>query len=175
MEDDMKAKDIDGCENCPLLDNHCSGGMKSDSRGMPIEPPCCSWSPDDEISEEDLDMKVEAQIEDEEEQRQFEEKLRLKKEEKNEKARQSRIHVYSETQQINKLKRKYRGLARLKSFGSALSITNKIMRMPKDSKVERAKTIIDLEMEVILSDIEKIKIIKKQKLKELRRNRTNHA
>lgn len=45
------AKDIDGCSVCPLYKSDCSGGWTSDSGGMPVEPPCCSWNDDDKIYE----------------------------------------------------------------------------------------------------------------------------
>jgi len=40
------AKDIDGCENCPLS----CGGWKSDGNGEPVEPPCMSWNDDTIVS-----------------------------------------------------------------------------------------------------------------------------
>lgn len=45
------AKDITGCEDCPLYEKDCPGGMTSGSGGEPIEPPCTSWNDDDLICE----------------------------------------------------------------------------------------------------------------------------
>lgn len=47
----MKAKDINECEDCPLKDNDCPGGYTSGPTGKPIEPPCCSWNDDTDVSE----------------------------------------------------------------------------------------------------------------------------
>lgn len=45
------ARDIDDCSVCPLYEKDCSGGWTSGGGGTPIEPPCCSWSGDEEIYE----------------------------------------------------------------------------------------------------------------------------
>lgn len=47
----MKAKDITGCDNCPIYKNDCKGGWTSNGRGTPIEPPCTSWNDEDDIYE----------------------------------------------------------------------------------------------------------------------------
>ena len=47
----MKAKDITDCSECPLYENDCKGGMTSNGCGEPIEPPCCGWNEEDEITE----------------------------------------------------------------------------------------------------------------------------
>jgi hypothetical protein len=47
----MKAKDIKGCDNCPLYKNDCKGGWSSDGRGTPVEPPCTGWDDDNDIYE----------------------------------------------------------------------------------------------------------------------------
>lgn len=51
MDEVVLAKDINGCENCPLCGNDCPGGYTSGPGGTPIEPPCCSWSEDTEVYE----------------------------------------------------------------------------------------------------------------------------
>lgn len=45
------AKDIGDCDECPIFCNDCKGSWSSDSNGQPIEPPCCSWKPNDLITE----------------------------------------------------------------------------------------------------------------------------
>ena len=47
----MKAKDISGCDDCPLYGVDCKGGWTSDGMGNPIEPPCGMWDDEDEITE----------------------------------------------------------------------------------------------------------------------------
>jgi hypothetical protein len=49
-----------------------------------------------------------------------------------------------------------------------MSITNEIMREPTDNKVNTSKSKIEIEMENICDEIEKIKEIKKKKLKDLK-------
>ncbi len=43
----MKYRELaekDDCtKHCPFFDDVCPGGMKSNSRGMPIQPPCAYW------------------------------------------------------------------------------------------------------------------------------------
>lgn len=167
----MKAKEIEDCENCPLLGNHCPGGMTSSPGGIPIEPPCCSWSPEDEISEEKMDKEHESYIRELEEEWEFEKKLRVKKEEAKKRRRESMLHVYSETKEINRLKRKYAGLAKLRSLASAFSVTNEIMKIPKNVRVEIGKSKIEQEMDEIILEINRVKKIKNEKLKELRKER----
>ena len=48
--DEMKlAREIEDCDDCPLYGNDCPGGWTGGPNG-PIEPPCCSWNGDEEIS-----------------------------------------------------------------------------------------------------------------------------
>ena len=47
------AKDIHGCDECPLYKKDCSGGWTSSAAGTPIEPPCTSWN-DDTLVYEDM-------------------------------------------------------------------------------------------------------------------------
>ncbi|MSU03549.1 hypothetical protein [Tissierella pigra] len=46
ITEDIYPKDIDGCDNCPLYKKDCSGGFTSSGNGVPIEPPCTSWTDD---------------------------------------------------------------------------------------------------------------------------------
>lgn len=163
----MRASEIEDCESCPLLGNHCSGGVTGSPNGY-IEPPCTSWNPDDEISEEDMDNEQCRYEQLLEKQWEEEEKNKLAKIEKQKRARESRLYVHIEISQIKRLKKRYKALSKLHSIASAFSITNEIMREPKDKNVEYGKTNAELEMDEILLKIESIKAIKKQKLKELR-------
>lgn len=47
----IHASDITDCTECPLYDHDCCGGWSSNGCGTPIEPPCCSWSGNEEIYE----------------------------------------------------------------------------------------------------------------------------
>lgn len=47
----IHASDITDCTECPLYDHDCCGGWSSSGCGTPIEPPCCSWSGNEEIYE----------------------------------------------------------------------------------------------------------------------------
>jgi hypothetical protein len=49
--DEIRAKDIHDCDECPLYEHDCKGGFTSDGNGNPIEPPCCSWNDDTVIYE----------------------------------------------------------------------------------------------------------------------------
>lgn len=51
VDKDIYAKDIDGCETCPLYQKDCGGVWTSNGNGTPIEPPCVSWDDDDLIWE----------------------------------------------------------------------------------------------------------------------------
>ena len=44
--DKKYAKDIHGCDECPLYKNDCPGGWTPSGGGTPVEPPCCSWNDD---------------------------------------------------------------------------------------------------------------------------------
>ena len=48
LTEDILAKDITGCDNCPIEGEDCSGSIGIGSGGYHIEPPCTSWD-DNEI------------------------------------------------------------------------------------------------------------------------------
>lgn len=48
------AKDIDGCDDCPIYGNSCSGGCEGIPGGYK-EPPCASWDEDTLVYEEMYD------------------------------------------------------------------------------------------------------------------------
>ena len=49
--DELKiASEIEDCDDCPLYGNDCPGGWTG-GPNVPIEPPCCLWNGDEEISE----------------------------------------------------------------------------------------------------------------------------
>ena len=50
MAEEKIAREIEDCDGCPLYGNDCPGGWTGGPNG-PIEPPCCSWNGDEEISE----------------------------------------------------------------------------------------------------------------------------
>ncbi len=48
----MTYKEIDGCSQCPLMEEGiCPGGWKASPEGEPVEPPCCSFEDDTDIEE----------------------------------------------------------------------------------------------------------------------------
>ena len=49
MDEEKIAREIEDCDGCPLYGNDCPGGWTGGPNG-PIEPPCCSWNGDEEIS-----------------------------------------------------------------------------------------------------------------------------
>jgi hypothetical protein len=54
--DEVYAKDIHDCDECPLYEHGCTGGLTSDGNGRTIEPPCCSWNDDTVVFEGMYDM-----------------------------------------------------------------------------------------------------------------------
>lgn len=80
----MLYKEIDDCEQCPLLKEEiCTGGWTSFPSGTPIEPPCCGF--DDNT---DLERWIEDYYEN---QRRYEEYLDRKWETEQEKKRKAEI------------------------------------------------------------------------------------
>jgi hypothetical protein len=51
MNNDVKAKNITDCDECPLHKKDCLGGLVSGGAGQPIEPPCTNWNQEDIIFE----------------------------------------------------------------------------------------------------------------------------
>lgn len=49
MDNIVVSSQIEDCEGCPLYREDCPGGWTSGPGGTPIEPPCTSWSGDEEI------------------------------------------------------------------------------------------------------------------------------
>lgn len=103
----MKATDIEDCDNCPLREDHCAGGMTSTPGGMPLEPPCVDWDDDTDLSEyiDGLDnyayeeeIRIEKELEAEEERKQ-------KQKIKNQRASESRWFVRAETREIKRLRK----------------------------------------------------------------------
>jgi hypothetical protein len=95
----MKAKDIEDCDSCPLLNNHCKGCMISSPSGQPIESPCCFWNPEDEISEEIMDGREAEYIRKIEAEQRQQESIKLKKEEK---TSERNNHEYTFTVKLSK-------------------------------------------------------------------------
>jgi hypothetical protein len=169
----MKVKDIEDCSNCPLSNTeYCAGGMTSNPGGTPIEPPCCSWGPEDEIEVEDYESKAIAR--DKYYDRIYEEKKKLeeKRKLKNKRAREARIYVYIETKEIKKLRKRIEANCRLISLANAVSTVNGMMRI-EDSRPSSTKSLLELENKELQNKIKQLKKIKKEKLKELRGKRKN--
>jgi hypothetical protein len=168
----MLVKEMQGCEDCPLLNDQCKGGMTSSPGGEPIEPPCVSWDPDDEV--DDMSDKIEAdQLAYEEHlDREFENEQERKRKQKikTQRAKESRYYVRYETQQINKLYKRIEANNSLQRLANAFSITNVMMNI-KNEKPEQVKSSLEIENDKFRIEIEKIKKLKKQNLKELREQR----
>ena len=73
------AKDIHGCEDCPLYESECLGGWTSGAGGEPIEPPCCNWNDDDEIYDGMIEAAFDAWEQREAEHKKHIRQLRAKK------------------------------------------------------------------------------------------------
>lgn len=72
-------KDIDDCSKCPLYKSECPGGWTSNGAGNPIEPPCTSWSDDDEIWDGMLESQYIKWEESEERRRKYERSMKAKR------------------------------------------------------------------------------------------------
>lgn len=45
-------RDIDDCDKCPAYKDICPGGWRArPTGGTPIEPPCCGWDDDFNVTE----------------------------------------------------------------------------------------------------------------------------
>jgi hypothetical protein len=129
------AEGLDFCEDlCPLRHSgDCPGGMVSGYGGQPIEPPCCSWSEDEDLDE--LPGIIEGRRQAEEDHQHAIYLVKKEKEEKNHIAarrrQESARHVYAENSEIKRLKKRIRGNSNTvhfqRSFGSALNFANSCM------------------------------------------------
>lgn len=168
----MKAKDIEGCEQCPLREEYCSGGMTSGAGGQPIEPPCTSWDDDTELEDlvDNIGASQLAYEEHLDREHEKEKEKKHKQEIKNKRAIESRLHVRSETKKIKRLWKQIESNSRLNSFGRAMSMTNSMFKI-SDDRPDRAVTELERQNEVLKEKIKEIEAIKKTKLKELRKSR----
>ena len=172
----MLYQELEDCDQCPLNDEYCKGGMTSSPSGVPIEPPCTCWNPDDDLDDLYNNM-VEGQrrYEEAEDKRwKKEEEKRKANEEKAKRAREARYITYLETKQITRLRKKIKNnnkfLNFAKSFASAVNMTNEMFGY-EERIVEKPKNILEIENEELQIKIDELEKVKKEKLKELRNKR----
>lgn len=137
----MRFGDIEECEACPLLEEgYCNGGMTSDGRGNPIEPPCVVMDPDDDTDDYiDRVDSAEAYLEEVAER---EEKKRREKQESSEKAKWLSHMTAYERRMVSKLKKaiakREAQVSFMKSMAKAFNTTNEMFgyseRVPEDFK-----------------------------------------
>ena len=165
----MKLGDIEDCAGCPLSDE-CRG--MTCYGGDPIEPPCTSWDPEEEIEDFYDDVQAERLAHEEEIERQWqEEKERKRKNEiKQQRRKESAWHVYAETQKIKSLRKQYESVCYIQGLANAFAMTNEMFGV-EDKKPEQVKSKSQLEKERILKEIDNLKAVKKEKLKELAKSR----
>ena len=172
---DFRDQDLE-CDSCPLNDGEiCPGGMTSNGRGEPVEPPCCSFDDDTDMEEwvrkyyeyqRKCDEAEDARI-----------KAQREKEAKNaiarERRRKSQRHVWHENHEIKLLKQKIAKNERMaefaRSLAEAFNTTNKMFRYGERIEIkERTKT--DIENDEMRERIAELKATKKEKLKAFRKN-----
>lgn len=168
------------CEDCPLNDGECCpGGYTSNGRGEPIEPPCCMFD-DDTDMEEWLDGYYERQSrrEDAEDRRM---RAQKEKEAKNkitqERRRRSKLHVLSETQEIKRLQKRIAAnnsaMRLADSLAFAFNATNEMFGYSERYNAEKAMRPAEIENKELQQRIDELSAIKKQKLKEFRKQYIN--
>ena len=169
----MKYKELEDCEQCPLFNDMCPGGMTFSPSGNPIEPPCTCWNPDDDLDEL-YDSAIASQLAHEEYlERKWKEEndLKKKKEEKAKKAEEARMITHYETSQINKLRKRIKNnnetLSIINSISSAMNMTNEMYGYG-ERIVEKSNHPFKIENEELQVRIEGLDKIRKEKLKQLR-------
>jgi hypothetical protein len=176
----MLYKNMEDCNQCPLLNEFCKGGMTCSPGGMPIEPPCTCWNDDDDLDKIYSDMCDSQRRYEEAEDRRWkrEEEARKKKEEKAKKARQTRWAVRTEQREIVSLRRKIRSNERLLSLAQGMAMaTNFANEMfgYEERLVIAKKNPIESENEKLQTRINELIEIKKEKLKQHRNSQKEVA
>ena len=164
----MKAKDIEDCSQCPWLGEYCKGGMTSDGCGRPIEPPCCSWDP-----EEDIEDIYDSQAANESAYQDYisheiekEKAVKLKKEITKRKRRESSLLLFEENREIKRLRKQIEANNYLLCLTNAFNFVSKTIGGSESKQKE--KHVLEIENKRLEDKIEELKLIKKNKLKELR-------
>lgn len=172
----MTYKDLnESCDGCPIgEDGICPGGMACYG-GQPVEPPCTCFEPETDLEEWLGEYYINQQRYDDLEDKNIRyntEKVRLN-EIKQSRRRESKRHVFSETTQIKRLKKRIQGIDGIlrvaRAFADATNITNEAFGYEERATVK--DTPLEKEKEEIKEKIIKLEQIKKQKLKELRGSR----
>jgi hypothetical protein len=173
----MLYKDLEDCNQCPLMDEFCKGGMVSGYGGDPIEPPCVamSWNDDDDLDDIYNNM-VDGQRryeEAEDRKRKREEEARKKKEEIAKKVRQAKWVVRTEQREILSLRRKIRSNERLlstaQSMAMATNFANEMFGYEKRITIKKENPLA-IENNKLQTRIDELSKIKKDKLKQYRKS-----
>lgn len=173
----MKAKEIDDCEQCPLKGEFCKGGWTASPSGNPIEPPCTSWDPEEDIDDIYSSYSASQLAREEYEDRKWEEEkaAEIKRKKRLERAHQSRMATYSETRQISRLRRQIgkslKFLSFVRGFSQAVSLTNDMFGYENAPPVEKPKHPLEIQNEKYEQEIQELDKIRKEKLKQLRQSR----
>lgn len=169
-------KQLEDCTGCPVKKaEYCSGGFVCYG-GEPIEPPCCSFDDDTDL-EQWVQQRELAQLRYEEAEDRRIEKQR-EKEAKNEQAqklrREAKYHVWQETQEIKRLRKRIsanEAAVRLaQSLSFAVNMTNEMFGYQERVKPKYEQEI-DSQNEQYRQRIAELEAIKKEKLKQLRNER----
>lgn len=173
----MLYKDLEGCEQCPFsINGDCPDGWASSPYGTPMEPPCTCWDDEDDV-EEIYNYCIEARnkYEIQEHKKYLEEQEKKEKNaEKARKAREARSEVWKEQAEIKKLRKIIKAnnkiLSFTQTFAEAINETNEMFGYSE--RVEfKEKNHLEIENEKILTRIEELEAIKKEKLKALHKRR----
>lgn len=174
----MLYKDLgEDCDNCPLKQNDiCSGGWQCYG-GEPIEPPCCSFNDDTDLDKwVDDFFKRQRAWEDAEDRRiQAEQKRKEQNALAQKRRREAKWAVRHETNEIKTLRKRIaanEAAARLaSSLAFAFNTTNEMFGY--EERVEpKHKSAIEQENEKYRELIVELEAIKKEKLKQLRKQRS---
>lgn len=156
------------CDSCPLhIEGLCNSGM-SDHNGVHHDPPCV-WFKDDTDLEEEV-VRVYERMNKREAYAEKQYDAQQKRHAKNELAKKRRYatsrHVYQETQEIKRLKKKIGSIYSIYAMGSAFSFANSMMS-GNSYKEDTSKR--DAEVAEVEEEIARLEQVKKDKLKAFRK------
>jgi len=171
---DFRAKECE-CHDCLICeDGLCPGGYVSDGEGNPIEPPCCFL--DDDVDIEKWVRSQQAYIRQIEDNQHKEYLAEAKKKEKNkitqERRRRSMGHVRAETCAIKQLQKRVQGNEAVMRLAETFQIANSMISGREIEKFTD-KQSIEIQNDLIRAKIKEIEAIRKQKLKDFRKNQRN--
>jgi hypothetical protein len=166
-------RELEDCEICPLYNDLCSGGMTSDHRGEPVEPPCVYWDDDENV--EDVCRAINTRILEREEyyDRKYkeEQERKAKNAEATKKRREASWYVRNETRQIKSLKKRILGYEAAIRLADTIRIVGNMMEGTMSNETERKLHPLEAEIATLRVQIVQLEAIRKQKLKDLRQKR----